>query len=167
MESFDIGSHVLIELDDTRRVAGYIVSVADEGFVLKVTHKDLPAVHTISERLGAKIRDELDAVPMVFLAASLISRRMYASVGKKGRMVEALAEMEEADLIARTSEAKPLTFHELSVPVLTFVNGGAILMMESSDDVLEDMEVMKFNESVDSDLEELLSKPVVAETPSE
>lgn len=166
MEAFDIGSHVLIELDDTRRVAGYIVSVADEGFVLKVTHKDMPAVHMVSERLSAKIRDDLDTVAWPFLAASLVARKMYASVGKKSVMVEALAGLEEADLIAHNNEVKPLTFHELSVPVLTFVNGGAILMMESSDDVMEDMEVTKFNDTVDAELEDLL-KPEVAETAPE
>lgn len=165
MEAFDIGSHVLIELDDTRRVAGYIVSVAEDGFVLKVTHKDMPAVHMVSERLSAKIRDDLDAVAWPFLVASLLSRREYASVGKKARMVEALAEREESDLIAKNNEVKPLTFHELAVPVLTYINGGAILMMESSDDVMEDMEVTKFTETIDSELEDLL-KPV-AETPTE
>lgn len=168
MESFEIGNHVLIELDDSRRMAGFLERITEDGFILKVTHRDMPTMHMISERLSASIRDDLDAVPRVLLVAALLSRKLYTSVGRKSVMVETLAELQEAELIEKNREAQPTTFHELSVPVLTYINGGAVLLMEDSDDVLEDMtvaqKVAEFNGSVDAGLEEILK---VAETPSE
>lgn len=170
MEAFELGTHVLIELDDSRRLAGYLMQVNDEGFIVKVTHKDMPTAHMVSELLSASIRDDLDKVPLVLLAKTLWDAGAYASIGKRARMVEAVAVMEEERLVEKNREAKPTMFHELSVPVMTFVAGGAVYMMEDSDDVLEDMEfdrkVGQFNSEVEAGIEAIL-KDGVAEKPAE
>jgi len=160
MESFDIGNHVLIELDDTRRIAGHLVNVTETGFVLKVTHKDLPTVHAVSVGLKAGIREELGAVPYAGLVAECVSRGLWTGLGRRGRMIEALALVRENEIVERNQEAHPVKFHELSVPVLTFINGGMVAIMEDSDDVLEDMEfesqVEEFKAGVDDGIAEIL-----------
>lgn len=170
MEAFELGTHVLIELSNSRRIAGYLMQVNDEGFIVKVTHKDMPTKHGVSELLSAKIRDDLDRVPRVLLAKTLWDAGEYTSIGKRAVMVEAVARLKEAALIEENQEANPVVFHELSVPVMTFISGGTIDLMEDSDDVLEEMTVHsaveQFNSEVDAEIEKLMDGGV-AEKPSE
>ena len=56
METFAVGSHVVIELMDERKIAGYIQGYTEDGLVLSATHKDAVLVRRVSEHEGGYCR---------------------------------------------------------------------------------------------------------------
>lgn len=158
MDSFENGSHVVLELDDDSRCAGFLINPVEQGFILRITHKDRPALYTVSPERGAAIRAELRKVPLVLLGAALVAQGVLTGLGRRETMVEALAKLQEAEVLEEHYEKNPTVFHELSVPVLTFINGGAVKTIELSDDVTEDLTVMDFKQEMDAGIEGILKQ---------
>lgn len=155
METFDVGNHVVIELDDERKLAGYIVGLTEDGLLLKATHKECAMVRTVSPVVSADIRRQLNEKPMRTLVVAMVLNGRIGSIGLgRDRMVEIMAGVIEADLIARKDDGVQL--RELANPVLTFVNFGFVKLMEDTEDRMVETEISVFNQTMDSAIEKLL-----------
>jgi hypothetical protein len=159
MESFDIGNHVVIELDDDRKLAGYIVGVSDDGsgIILKATHKEMAMIRYINPLVSKDIRRQLMAKPMRTLRlAAVLNGKPLAALGGREELVSLIQGVYEARVIAEKDDGVRL--RELSTPVLTFVNTDFIKLMEDTDDKLTESEVSTFNQTFESELKDLLDK---------
>lgn len=159
MESFDIGNHVVIELDDDRKIAGYIVGVTDDGsgIMLKATHKEMAMIRYMNPLVSEDIHRQLMAKPMRTLRlAAVLNGKPLAVLQGRAELVALIQGLYEARIIAAKDDGVKL--RELAVPVLTFVNTGFVKLMEDTDDKLTESEVSSFNQTFESELKDLLDK---------
>jgi hypothetical protein len=103
----------------------------DDGWVLKVTHKEFRVVHAVSAEVKADIREQLSRKHWAHLRlAALLSKSALGILGSKSDIVEFLAGVFEDKLLAKYSDSMQL--RELKSPVTTFVSHGVIRTMEST-----------------------------------
>lgn len=163
MEAFEVGSHVLIELEDTtgrghgRKVAGFIHGVTEDGLVLKVTNRDIPAMYSVSDEQREATRKKIDEGNLVGLKLELLRRGEYPAL-LKGRkaLVDYLTDLACEELIEEAYEKKPFTFYEYKIPVLTYIGAHGIALMEASEDVADDLDVTLSSAGLDAEIPELL-----------
>lgn len=157
METFDVGNHVVIELDDERKIAGYIVGLTEDGLLLKATHKECAMVRTLAPAVSADILRQLNEKPVRTLVVAMVLNGKIGSIGLgRDRMVEILAGIIERDLIARKDDGVQL--RELANPVLTFVNFGFVKIMEDTEDRVLESEISVFKQTMDADITRLMDK---------
>lgn len=162
MEAFPYGSHVVIELGDERKIAGFIVAGdVNEGVVLSATHKDIERVFQIGPVTAASIVDGLKAKSALGLRARMLMRGHFAGVLAERIDMEAQLQFDaEMDILERQEQG--YDFKELTTPVLTYVHPGAITLMERSADILREAELTQeaavFDASLAATLEEILAK---------
>jgi hypothetical protein len=155
MEAFKAGEHVIVEMDDESMVAGYLDDYLDDGWVLRVTHKEMRVVHAISPELAADIRKQLEAKTGIHLRiAAVLSGDVSGVLGKRAEVVEYLAGKFEEKMLAKYSETMQL--RELKAPVTTFLSHHVIRTMESTKDRNITEELNGFD--IDGTLEEILTK---------
>lgn len=155
MEAFKVGEHVIVDLDDETQVAGFLDDYLDDGWVLRVTHKEYTVVHAVSPELKADIRSQLNAKSAAHLRlAAILNGSMLGVVAKKYDVVEYLAEKFEDKLIEKYVNTREL--RELKSPVKTFVSHGVIRTMESTLDRNMTEELNGFD--VDGTLEEIFAE---------
>lgn len=157
MEAFPVGSHVVIELADERKIAGHIVDGnVQEGVLLSVTHKDTERIFKIGDTLAVSIADRIRGKKTVALRGAMLVRGHLRGVLAEREEMEAQLQFdEEADILDRQEDG--YDFKEMATPVLTFVNPGAITLMEKSTDVLREMEAATFDAGLDHTLEQILT----------
>lgn len=163
MEAFEIGTHVLIELEDTtgvgvgRKIAGFLHGANEEGLFIKATHKDVPALYMVSDELREDTRKKLKEATWLGLKLELLERRELPALLKGRAWVEEyLTALHLQELIEAKLEEKPFMFKELNVPVLTYVGAHRIALMEASDDVTDDYDVTVSAAGLDAELPDLL-----------
>ena len=160
MEAFEAGEHVIVEMDDETMVAGYLTDYLDDGWVLKVTHKEFRVVYEVSPEMKADIRAQLSEKSNMHLRlACLLSRDWNGLVGKKADVIEFLAGLFEEKMLGKYGEK--MTLKELKSPVKTFVSHGVIRTMESTVDRNITEELNGFD--VEATLEEILSEGLTTE----
>ncbi len=157
MEAFPVGSHVVIELADERKLAGYLVDgTVQEGLLLSVTHKDTERIFKISDGLAADIAGSLKGKRTVWLRGGMLARGHLRGVFAEREEMEAQLQFDaEADILDRQEEG--YDFKEMATPVLTYVHPGVIMLMEKSTDVLREAEASNFDATLDDTLEEILT----------
>lgn len=159
MESFDIGNHVVIEMDDDRKIAGYVVGMTEDGsgIMLKATHKEIAMLRYVNPEVSADIRRQLMDKPMMRLRLSaVLSGVPLAVFSKREELVDVLQDIYETGLIESRDDGVRL--RELSMPVLTFINTGFIKIIEDTDDKLTEAEVSVFNQTFDIEMKNLLDQ---------
>lgn len=156
MEAFPVGSHVVIELADERKIAGYLVGGSlEEGVLLRVTHKDSEMIRNISERMVADIAAQLAGKNDWWLRTGMALRGHFRGVvAPRASMISQLQFDIEADLLEQSDDG--VQFRELSSPVMTYVNPGAIMLMEATADKLKEAEISMFDQTLDTALEQIL-----------
>jgi AcrR family transcriptional regulator len=156
MEVFPVGSHVVIELMDERKIAGYLVSGSmEDGLVLRVTHKDSALVRRVSETMSADIAGQLRRKNGLWLRANMALRGHFRGViAGRDAMIAQLQDDIEADILEGAEDG--VQFRELSAPVTTFVSAGAIMLMEDTDDKIQEAEVSMFDQTLDAALLQIL-----------
>lgn len=159
MESFDIGNHVVVELEDDRKIAGYIVGVNDDGsgLILKATHKETAMLRSINPDVSADIERQLMEKSMWSLRLTGVLHRVpLLALLDRVTLVSAVQRAIEAHLIEEREDGVQL--RELSVPVLTYINTGFVRLMEDTDDKLTESEVSVFNQTMDISIEKLFTE---------
>lgn len=155
MENFELGNHVVIELVDERKLAGYLVSVEDDGLILKVTHKDMEMIRTLSYVTKAAIESELARWPGIRLRLSAVLHgKPGAALFGRGALESIMYAEIEQDILASKDDGMQL--REMHEPVLTFMSYGMIALMEATDDKLLDAEITKFDSALDGTIQEIL-----------
>lgn len=156
METFEVGSHVVIELLDERKIAGYIQSYTEDGLVLKVTHKDAVLTRRVSAGMVAEIAGQLAGKSVAWLKGAMLLRGHLVGAVRASRsdMIAVLQDEIESDLLDQSEDG--MQFRELSAPVLTFVAGGAIMLMEDTNDKMQEVEVSIFDQTLDAALKQIL-----------
>lgn len=168
MESFDIGNHVVVELEDDRKIAGYIVGVSDDGsgLILKATHKETAMIRSINPDVSADIERQLMEKSMWSLRLTgVLNRVPLLSLLERVTLVSAVQVAIERRLIEEREDGVQL--RELSVPVLTFINTGFVRLMEDTDDKIMDSEVSVFNQTMDISIEKLFNEEDVRKAEAE
>lgn len=167
MEAFPVGSHVVIELADERKIAGHIVDGnVQEGVLLSVTHKDTERIFKIGDSLAHAIADRIKTRKTIALRGAMLVRGHLRGVMSVRDEMEAQLQFdEEADILDRQEDG--YDFKEMATPVLTFVNPGAIMLMEKSTDVLREADASNFDATLDDTLEEILTVGEGEETKEE
>jgi len=156
MEAFPVGSHVVIELMDERKVAGYIRGYSDDGLLLSATHKDAVMVRKVSAGMSKSIAEQLAEKNGLWLRSAMALRGHFRGVvAGRDAIVAQLQWDVEQDLLEQSDDG--MQFRELSAPVLTFVSGGAIMLMEDTDDKIQEAEVSLFDQTLDVALEQILT----------
>ena len=158
MEAFPVGSHVVIELADERKIAGYLMDGSvQEGLLLNVTHKDTERIFRVSDELAVDIAGRLGGKKTVLLRGRMLLRgHMRGLFAERDEMEAQLQHDEEADILDR--QADGFDFKEMATPVTTYVHPGAILLMEKSTDVLREADASAFDAGLDHTLQEILAK---------
>lgn len=157
METFTVGNHVVIELMDERKIAGYIQGYTEDGLVLNVTHKDAVLVRRVSEAMKADIGRQLQSKNAVWLKGAMLLRGHFGGLlASRADMIYTLQADIEADILSQSEDG--MQFRELSAPVLTFVSGGAIMLMEDTNDKMQEVEVSIFDQTLDAALKEILDR---------
>jgi hypothetical protein len=155
METFTVGSHVVIELMDDRKIAGYIQGYTEDGLVLSATHKDAVLVRRVSEAMKADIAGQLAGKKMVWLKGAMLLRGHFGGLlASRAHMIDTLQADIEADILDQSEDG--MQFRELSAPVLTFISGGAIMLMEDTNDKMQEVEVSIFDQTLDAALKQIL-----------
>lgn len=166
METFDIGSHVVIELEDNRKLAGYIVGVSEDGLTLKATHRESVMQRFVGDATKADIKRQLLEKPVWRLRLEMVRCGEILSATKsREAMMGMLQAGAERYLIA--SHEDGMQFRELAEPVLTFVNSGYIKIMEDTDDKINESEISVFEQTLDGTLDAILDEGDKAEAESE
>lgn len=157
MEAFPVGSHVVIELMDERKIAGYLVGGSvDEGVLLRATHKDSVMIRKVSEGMVAEIGRQLEGKHGLWLRTSMAVRgHIRGVVAPRASIIAQLQWDIENDLLEQSDDG--LQFRELSAPVTTFINPGAIMLMEATADKLLESEISVFDQTLDAALEQILT----------
>lgn len=161
MEDFELGDHVVIELAEAdggvRRIAGYLLHVDEGGVQLKATHKDVPAVHVVSDEARARALAGYRGASWLGLKLEMIKRGEYPDILRRRAWTEEyLTALDCAEIVEEATERKKYTFYEYKMPVLTYIASGKIDLIESSDDLADDLDVLVSSQSIDGELEELL-----------
>lgn len=157
METFTVGNHVVIELMDERKIAGYIQGYTEDGLVLNVTHKDAVLVRRVSEAMKADIGRQLQSKNAVWLKGAMLLRGHFGGLlASRADMISTLQADIEEDILSQSEDG--MQFRELSAPVLTFVSGGAIMLMEDTNDKMQEVEVSIFDQTLDAALKEILDR---------
>lgn len=155
METFTVGSHVVIELMDERKIAGYIQGYTEDGLVLNATHKDAVLVRRVSEGMVADIAAQLQSKNVAWLKGAMLLRGHFGGLlASREDMIDQLQADIEADILEQREDG--MQFRELSSPVLTFVSGGAIMLMEDTNDKMKEVEVSIFDQTLDAALKQIL-----------
>ena len=156
MEAFPVGSHVVIELADERKIAGYLVGGSlEDGVLLKVTHKDSEMVRSVSAGMVAEIAGQLAGKKNLWLRTGMALRgHVRGIVAPRASMIAQLQWDIERDLLEQSDDG--MQFRELSAQVMTFVNPGAIMLMEATADKLAEAEISMFDQTLDTALEQIL-----------
>lgn len=164
MEAFPIGSHVVIELADDRKIAGYLAGGSvDEGVLLRATHKDAVLVRHVAASMKADIARQLSEKSVWWLRAGMAMRGHFRGVvAGRDHMEAQLQDDIEEDLLRQADDG--LQFRELSAPVTTYIHPGAIFLMERSDDKMTEAEVSLFDQTLDETLEQMLTEGEHEET---
>lgn len=167
MEAFPVGSHVVIELMDERKIAGYLVGgSADEGVLLRVTHKDSEMIRNVSAGMVAEIAGQLEGKKNLWLRTGMALRgHVRGIVAPRAAMIAQLQWDIERDLLEQADDG--LQFRELSSPVTTFVSPGVIMLMEATADKLQEAEISVFDQTLDAALEQILTVGEEEETTKE
>lgn len=161
MEAFPYGSHVVIELGDERKIAGFVVGGnVNEGVVLNATHKDVERVFKIGPVTSASIAEQLKSKKTLWLRTSMLARGHFAGALAERADMEAQLQFDnEQDILEQQEDG--FDFKELAAPVVTYVHPGAIMLMERSADILKGAELEQqaeaFDASLDDTLEEILT----------
>jgi hypothetical protein len=155
METFTVGSHVVIELMDDRKIAGYIQGYTEDGMVLSATHKDAVLTRRLSETMKADIQVQLQGKNVAWLKGAMLLRGHFGGLlASRADMIDQLAADIEADILDQSEDG--MQFRELSSPVLTFISGGAIMLMEDTNDKMQEVEVSIFDQTLDAALKQIL-----------
>lgn len=157
MEVFPSGSHVVIEMMNEKKIAGYLISVVDEGVLLDVTHKEAELTRSLSEEARAEIVAEVAKLPSWRLRVAMVARGRLGSVaGKVSAMRERLALDIEMDILSGLDDGMQL--RELSSTVTTFINADAINTMEDTADQLREAEISLFDQTLEASLRRMLDE---------
>lgn len=158
MEAFPLGSHVVIELADDRKIAGYLAGGSvDEGVLLRATHKDAVLVRHVAASMKADIARQLSEKSIWWLRGGMALRgHLRGVLAGRAEMEAQIQDDIEEDLLRQADDG--MQFRELSSPVTTYIHPGAILLMERSDDKLTEAEVSLFDQTLDEALEQMLTE---------
>lgn len=157
METFAVGSHVVIELMDERKIAGHIQGYTEDGLVLSATHKDAVLVRRVSDNTKADIARQLAGKNVAWLKGAMLLRGHFGGLlASRVDMIDQLQVDIEADILEQREDG--MQFRELSSPVLTFISGGAIMLMEDTNDKMQEVEVSIFDQTLDAALKEILER---------
>lgn len=158
MEAFPIGSHVVIELADERKIAGYLAGGSvDEGVLLQATHKDAELVRHVSTGMKAAIASQLSEKSVWWLRAGMLTRGHFRGVVAGRDQMEAQLQWDiEEDILKQADDG--VQFRELSSPVTTYIHPGAIFLMERSEDKNTEAEISLFDQTLDDALEKMLTE---------
>lgn len=157
MEAFDIGSHVVIEFEDDRKLAGYILARSDDGagLFLNATHKESEVRLYVNPAASADIRRQLMEKPMRRLRLSaVLNGAPLAALMARDELVDVLQGIYEGRLLEGRDDSPQ--FRELATPVRMYVNFGYIRYMEDTDDKIMESEVNLFDQTFESELKTLL-----------
>jgi hypothetical protein len=165
MESFERGTHVIVTCED-EKVAGHLIEVADDGYVIAVTHtwqmipKDLP------DETVKVIRSVVDGMPLRRLRWIALINHVK---GWRKMSVWQLRDLVAGMIESETVAALPTLFslQEINMPVKTWFNGGEVRKIQVTNDVNADTAVgntvFRFKAGLDAEIEELLSAADAAE----
>lgn len=166
MENFELGHHVMVELLEVgmpcRKIAGYLMSVEDDGLILKVTHKESGMTRMLSDASRISIEKDLAEMPIARLRlAALLRGRVGVAFGSRAVLETVLfGDIEEDILVAKDDGIR---MREMSEPVLTFVSYGIVGMMEATDDKLLNAELTNFESGLDGMIREILDNTSLTE----
>ena len=162
MEAFPVGSHVVIELADERKIAGFIVGGdVREGVVLNATHRDVERIFVVGPMTSASIAQQLKTKNQLWLRTSMLARGHFAGVLAGRDEIERQLQFDaEQDILSQQEEG--FDFKELASPIITYINPGAINTMERSEDIMKERELtvsaMEFDATLDDTLELILTE---------
>jgi hypothetical protein len=159
MDAFDVGSHVVIEFEDDRKLAGYILARSDDGagLFLSATHKEAEVVYSVSAAASEEIRNGLRGKKIARLRLdAVLSGVPLAVLLKRDELVDVLVSVAEEKLLEGRDQSPQ--FRELSSPIRMYVNLGYIRTMEDTDDKIMESEVSLFDQTFEGELKQLLDK---------
>lgn len=145
---FSVGTHVVIELMDERKIAGYLVggSLEEGGLYVKATHKDSEVVRSLSDAAADGIREQLEENETWRLRlACVLSGNWRFAVSGRELMLDVLFDEVVDDLLAGAEDG--IQFRELKSPVMTFVSSGAVMTIEDTADRVIESEVNLFDQT--------------------
>lgn len=166
MENFELGHHVMVELLEvglpSRKIAGYLMSVEDDGLILKVTHKESTMTRMLSDVSRVAIEKDLAEMPIGRLRlAALLRGRFGVAVGSRAVLETVLfGDIEEDILIAKDDGVR---MREMAEPVLTFLSYGIVGLMEATDDKVLNAELTNFESGLDGTIREILDNTPLTE----
>lgn len=166
MENFEIGGHVMVELLEvglpTRKIAGYLMSVEDDGLILKVTHKEAALSRMLAESSRVAIEEDLAGASGIRLRLAAVLRgRFAAAIGNRAVLESVLfGDIEDEILTAKDDGVR---MREMSEPVLTFLSYGIVGLMEATDDRVTDATITNFESGLDGTIREILDRTPLTE----
>lgn len=162
MEEFEYGDHVIVEVEDpkegTRLYGGFLLDLDMSQVTLKTTHKEMPVVHVLSDRIKGNIRTALADSNTVKLKLEGV-RRLGVLNGILTPRKELLVDLQAAreEYLLEDYDDSP-TWKELDAPVLTLLNRDHVKSIESTDDRQFGLEIAAFGETAAAGFEELLKE---------
>lgn len=163
IDVFDVGKHVLIELEGLEspplKIAGYLHAINEDGLFLRATNKDVPMTYSVTDALREDVAGQLARYGTAALKLEALRRREYVGVlASRKDLIRLLVEDICDEAVERKREEKPYTFHEYAVPVMTFLGMHKIATMQLSTDVAKDIEVILGAAGLGAEVEEFLAK---------
>jgi hypothetical protein len=160
MESFERGQHVIVtEHDD--KIAGHLMEILDEGYVVIVTHRMLPVPKVIPDEVRHVIRNVVTAMPVwrLKVTAALQSVRGWRVMDLES-LRDAVCVLIERETLSEMPDEAKLT--EIVMPVTTFINGGEVKRIESTvesnGEFLAAVAIAKFRDGMDAEIEQLMTE---------
>lgn len=145
---FSVGTHVVIELMDERKIAGFLVggSLDEGGWYVKATHRDSEVVRSVSEVAAAGIREQLeDNATWRLRVACVLTGNWTHVVSGRELMLDVLFDEVVEDLLSSAEDG--IQLRELKTPVMTFVASGAVMTIEDTADRVIESEVNLFDQT--------------------
>ena len=161
---FSVGTHIMIELMDERKIAGYLIggSLEEGGLFLSATHKESEMTYGVSDEASDDIVRQLrEHKGWKLRVAGVLSGHPLAALGSRDELIGVLHDDVVAKLVENADDG--LRMRELANPVVTFVNAGAVLMIENTLDRAIESDVRKFDQDSgkSSELEKVLDEILV------
>lgn len=163
MEAFEIGKHVIIELADERKIAGYLTGVTEDSVYLKATHKDAELDWQISDETVEHLTAYYHSRSTVWLTAQLVLEKQFnALISSRNAKIAVLLDCALGQLREQLDDG--MQMRELAIPVSMYIARNAIATATDTDELMQENEVSIFDQTLEASLRKMLEKDQEEET---
>lgn len=136
-QGFGAGMHVLVELENGRRIAGYILGWSEDGLYLNATHRESQVVLEVSDTFRADMTQALDALPVMKLRKYAVkSGAVFLALRGRTALTWGLIKIAEKEVVDMAGTPSGVSLRELSVPVMTWISSDSMSVIESTEDTM-------------------------------